>query len=370
MTSRAFELAQTMDEDGDLTLTGDMSVTGDLTFDGTGFLKIPNGTTAQRPSSSLSGGMIRYNNTLGKYEGYHTAEWLNLTDITDKDSDTKITVHEAWGNDEDELKFYVGDSGAGNEKMLINTSSITSSTTLHTLGASHLALNAEHVVISGNLTVQGTQTTISSTILETADKTIEVSKNATPTNATATGAGIFVNDGVANNIMAYDSTVGGFLFQRQGSADPAVPATDNIANLKLTGALSFINDEKISNPTDGSLKLEAKVILGSNIIQNSSEEDTITLTAGQDVQVANKITVGGDQILRGHSDGTVITFGTGKSTTFANNAIVTGALTIGGGSPVAPSTTVGKILKCSDANGLSEWASFGVFNAAGVRQGP
>ena len=52
--------------------------------------------------------MIRYNATVNKYEGYHENEWLNFNDLRDKDNDTKITVHESWGNDEDELKFYKG----------------------------------------------------------------------------------------------------------------------------------------------------------------------------------------------------------------------------------------------------------------------
>jgi hypothetical protein len=244
--------------------------------------------------------------------------------------------------------------------MLINTSSITTTTSLHTLNASHMALNAEHVVISGNLTVSGTHTTINSENLSTQDKTIELSNAATKSTTTATGAGIFVNDGTANNIMAYDSGVNGFLFQRQ--------AGNNIANLKLTGDLSFINDETISNPVDGTIAIGAKVKLGQNIIQNSAAEDTITLDNNQAVTFAAGITVVGDTINRGHSDGTVITFGTGKSTTFANNAIVAGALTIG--DAVGGTAATDRILKCSDGNGLSTWVNFGVFNSAGVRQGP
>ena len=174
MTSRAFELAQITDEDGDISITGNTSITGDLSFDGTGFLRIPAGTTGQRPGSDLENGMIRYNTTLNKYEGYHQAEWINFSDVRDKDGDTKITVHQAWGQDEDELKFFAGNGTDGQQKMTINTSAITSTTTNHTIGASHLALNAAHTVLSGNLTVQGTTTTISSSTVTTADKLIAV----------------------------------------------------------------------------------------------------------------------------------------------------------------------------------------------------
>ena len=45
---------------------------GDVTLSGTGSLKVPVGTTAQRPTPAA--GMFRYNTTEGKFEGY-TTEW-------------------------------------------------------------------------------------------------------------------------------------------------------------------------------------------------------------------------------------------------------------------------------------------------------
>ena len=45
--------------------------TGDVTCTSTGFLKLPSGTTAQRPSTPAQG-EIRFNTTSGQYEGYAT----------------------------------------------------------------------------------------------------------------------------------------------------------------------------------------------------------------------------------------------------------------------------------------------------------
>ena len=45
---------------------------GDVTLSGTGSLKVPVGTTGQRPTPAA--GMFRYNTTEGKFEGY-TTEW-------------------------------------------------------------------------------------------------------------------------------------------------------------------------------------------------------------------------------------------------------------------------------------------------------
>lgn len=49
------------------------TMTGDVTMSSTGFLKIPVGTTAQRPGSAAAG-QFRYNSTLNQFEGY-TSAW-------------------------------------------------------------------------------------------------------------------------------------------------------------------------------------------------------------------------------------------------------------------------------------------------------
>ena len=51
------------------TFTGTATFAGNILMSGTGTLDLPVGTTAQRPSSP-DNGMIRYNSTLSRYEGY------------------------------------------------------------------------------------------------------------------------------------------------------------------------------------------------------------------------------------------------------------------------------------------------------------
>jgi hypothetical protein len=55
-----------------LTATGNLTVGGDITVTGTTAVKMPAGTTAQRPTGVA--GQFRYNTTQGKFEGY-TTEW-------------------------------------------------------------------------------------------------------------------------------------------------------------------------------------------------------------------------------------------------------------------------------------------------------
>ena len=60
---------------GTLTL-GTLTATGDSAFDSTGALKIPVGTTAQRPVAA--DGKIRFNDDTNKFEGYNGTAWGQL----------------------------------------------------------------------------------------------------------------------------------------------------------------------------------------------------------------------------------------------------------------------------------------------------
>lgn len=51
--------------------TAGISTFKNTTIDDTGFIRLPTGTTALRPSAGISTqGMMRYNTTVGKFEGY------------------------------------------------------------------------------------------------------------------------------------------------------------------------------------------------------------------------------------------------------------------------------------------------------------
>ena len=290
MTSRAYEMSQSFDHDGDVTITGNTTILGDLSFDGTGFLRIPAGTTSQRPEvGALENGMIRYNTTVNKYEGYHENEWLNFNDLRDKDNDTKITVHEGWGNDEDELKFYTGDNSPGAERLLINTTAITSTTITNTMTASHVEIAAAHTVITGNLTVQGDQTIVQSGTVAVVDKVIELSNAEIKTASTAHGAGIMVNDGAADHNILWNNA------GRWDISNNAKVAGD----LEVGGNdLSFGNGESVDNNTNGKLKFNAAdgVILSGNKILNSEGTDTLTLDDNEMLTVAGNLQVDGNNI--------------------------------------------------------------------------
>ena len=56
--------------------TGTVDSAGDIVMGGTGALKLPSGTTAQRPTAAT--GQIRFNSTTTSFEGYNGSAWGGL----------------------------------------------------------------------------------------------------------------------------------------------------------------------------------------------------------------------------------------------------------------------------------------------------
>lgn len=55
------------------------TASGNITFSSTGHIKVPVGTTAQRPTAAQ--GMIRFNTTRGCFEGYTGSNWVNMSPL-------------------------------------------------------------------------------------------------------------------------------------------------------------------------------------------------------------------------------------------------------------------------------------------------
>lgn len=73
-----------------------LRATGDVTFDGTGQLEIPSGLTADRPTEP-SDGMIRYNETVNKYEGNATVAGASILTLTRVGTTATLTTSSAHG---------------------------------------------------------------------------------------------------------------------------------------------------------------------------------------------------------------------------------------------------------------------------------
>lgn len=97
--------------------------TGNVTVTSVGYVKLPVGTTAERSGSPVDG-MIRYNSTLGRYEGYANTAWGGLGG---------------------------GATGGGNDQIFIENGQTV--TTSYTITASHNAGTFGPISIDSGVTV-------------------------------------------------------------------------------------------------------------------------------------------------------------------------------------------------------------------------
>lgn len=72
--SGATTLGSTLTVTGNSVVNGTLTVAGNVLFTGAGAVKVPVGSTAQRPASP-DRGMIRFNTTIGEWEGWDGTEW-------------------------------------------------------------------------------------------------------------------------------------------------------------------------------------------------------------------------------------------------------------------------------------------------------
>lgn len=94
--------------DGSLTINTDTILgAGEVSyFNQLGAIKLPNGATYQRPSPPAPG-MIRFNTTDSRFEGYDGSIWSGLAgSVIDVDQDTKIVAESSPNADNDQIQFF------------------------------------------------------------------------------------------------------------------------------------------------------------------------------------------------------------------------------------------------------------------------
>ena len=94
-----------------------ISTTGDLILqpsteyvqiNSTGALKLPVGTTAQRPTAAA--GQIRYNTDLTRFEGYNGTNWIGIKGVEDLDGNTRVTAELTEGANDNIIRFDIAGS--------------------------------------------------------------------------------------------------------------------------------------------------------------------------------------------------------------------------------------------------------------------
>ena len=93
-------------KDSTIETSSDLNIipgSGIINLDATGAVKLPVGTTADRPVGVA--GHLRYNSQLNRFEGYNGSNWINLKGVEDLDGDTKVTAELTEGANDGIIRF-------------------------------------------------------------------------------------------------------------------------------------------------------------------------------------------------------------------------------------------------------------------------
>ena len=244
--SERYSLLQSMDSDGgnrDLSLNnfggnvgiGTLAPSVKLDINSTDAIKVPVGTTAQRPTAA--DGMIRFNSTTSKYEGYRDSAWKELGGgVIDLDEDTYVSTEKS--SDDDTLFFYT----AGGERAKVTS--------------------AGHIFTSGNLTVSGTLSSTQITNLNTATGSLQtqVTSNDTDISALQTATG-----SLQTQVTANDTDISA-LNTATGSLQTQVTANDTDISA-LNTATGSLQTQVTANDTDISALNTATGVLDSTTVK-------------------------------------------------------------------------------------------------------
>jgi hypothetical protein len=184
---------------GTLHVAGATTLDSSLTMNSTDDLKLPNGTTAQRPSTPASG-MIRFNTTLKQYEGYTSYAGATISTITYVTTTATLTTATAHGLSTGNTVYITGTTPAAYSGTFVIT--VTGTTTFTYTMLSTPSGNASVVgsytygnwaQIGGGATgAGGDQVFVENGVTVTANYTLSTNKNAMSVGPITINSGISV----------------------------------------------------------------------------------------------------------------------------------------------------------------------------------
>jgi hypothetical protein len=264
----------------------------------------------------------------------------------------------AWwlDSDTDQLFFYdgsswqeiqVGDIGAseitqGTARQLLQTNAAGTATEWTsnidvpgTLDVTGVATFDNNVVITGNLTVNGTTTTIDSTTLRVEDKNVELGVVGSPTDVTADGGGITLKgatDKTLNWVNSSDSWTSSENLDLASGKTYKINGTDVLSATALGSAVQ-ISSANIPSGTIVNDDINASAAIAQsklNLSITNSEVNASANIAGTKIQAASTSNRGSVQLTNSTSSTSTTTAATPNSVKSAND-LASAALPKSGG---------------------------------------
>ena len=319
----------TLDNNGNFSISGNqngtVTLSNDLSISTNGFIGVPVGTTAQRPSTPADG-MIRLNTTNSQFEGYHSSNWQGLGGVIDVDQDSYVSTEKT--PDDDTLYFYT--SGVERAKIENNGNIKLNN---NTFISSNAFINND-LTVSGNLSVSGNFTlgdTTTDSITSRGDLRVlddsYFADSVTVTGSASFKSGVDIEKDltVSGNVTASDPTQNGHLSTKSyvDSADSNLQTqiTNNDSDITaLQTATGSLQTQVSNNDSDISALNTATGSLQSQITSNDT--DITNINNNVDVLLSESVRVSGDQNITGGK-----TFV--DATTFLSDINVSGNFSLG-----------------------------------------
>ena len=234
-------------------------------------LRLPSGTTGQRPGSPANGD-IRYNTTTATIEGYSNGAYANLasgTELKDADGDTSVNVEPS--SDADEVHI----NTANNETAIFRTAS----TDLGVTNISNTASTITGLVTNGDITLTPNGT--GSVKIDKADINggaidgVTIGSNSAATALTVSGGTVAITD------TGGDGTMDGVIIGGSTAAAGSFTTLAASSNLTVSGNTTVTGNLTVNGTTttidSTTLTIEDPLI---QLAKNNSGGDANTFDQG------------------------------------------------------------------------------------------
>ena len=253
------------------------STNGIVRLDANTGLRVPLGTEAQRPSTQVTTGLIRFNTTRSQFEGYDGSQWGSVGGVRDVDGNTYLVAETTPGAGENIFYFY--NNGTNSTRLSLSTLELDTVRTISTIFNANKKYDLVYSESSGvsKLELQGDVLELTSTISTGNLITVRKSSGTNPEILELTNTNLSLNNDNLNidfdsapvvytvqDTLTLDINGVDFIrFANQGSGTGAIEIDyDNDGNFE-----TFVdNSGKFVNLDDFTLKGTTGVTFNQDVI--------------------------------------------------------------------------------------------------------